>query len=89
MSTILQKVQQHAATLPLPLQAELLSYTIYLQQKARSTENPDTKEKQRESLADALAQAAVLNPFGDIEDPVKWQRKQRQDRDLPGRAHAD
>jgi hypothetical protein len=89
MNTILQQVQQHAATLPLALQAELLNYTIYLEQKARSSANAAARGQQRERLADALEQAAALNPFGDISDPVAWQCEQRQDRPLPGRTYAD
>ncbi len=80
MNTILQQVQQHAAALPLALQAELLNYTLYLEQKTRSSANTATSGQQREHLAEALAQAAALNPFCDIADPVAWQREQRQDR---------
>lgn len=92
MNTILQQVQHHAAVLPLALQAELLNYVIYLEQKAQSvipaTTN-DTKEQQRKRLAEAFEQAAALNPFSDIADPVDWQREQRQDRPLPGRNDVD
>lgn len=89
MNTILQQVQQHAAVLPLALQSELLNYTIYLEQKAHSSANLTTKGQQRERLAEALEQAAALNPFGDIAAPSEWQREQRLDRPLPGRNHAD
>jgi retron-type reverse transcriptase len=83
MNTILQQVQQHAASLPLALQAELLNYAIYLEQKARSERDiaPEVSDEQRRKrLAEALEEAAKLNPFGDIADPVAWQREQRQDR---------
>jgi hypothetical protein len=92
MNAILQQVQQHAATLPLALQAELLNYALYLEQKAQGVMPAtitDPKEQRRKCLAEALEQAAVLNPFGDITDPVAWQREQRQDRPLPGRVCAD
>ncbi|TAN78463.1 MAG: hypothetical protein EPN14_06535 [Gallionella sp.] len=89
MNAILQQVQQHAAVLPLALQAELLNYTIYLEQKAHGNANQTAKGQQRERFAEALEQAAALNPFGDIADPTEWQREQRQDRTLPGRNHAD
>ncbi|NJN38360.1 MAG: hypothetical protein HC790_05840 [Acaryochloridaceae cyanobacterium CSU_3_4] len=37
----------------------------------------DTARKQkRERLAEALALATALNPYGDIADPVAWQREQ-------------
>lgn len=89
MNSILQQVQQHAAELPLSLQAELLNYTIYLEQKAQGAAKQVAKRQHHERLADALTQAAALNPFGDIADPVEWQREQRQDRLLPGRNHVD
>ena len=92
MNAILQQVQHHAADLPLALQAELLNYVIYLEQKAQSATpaiTNDTKEQQRKRLAEALEQLAALNPFSDIADPVSWQREQRQDRPLPGRNDVD
>jgi hypothetical protein len=90
MNSMLQQLQKHAAALSPELQAELLNYAIYLEQKAQSNANSgiDRKQKQKQ-LAEALAQAAALNPYGDITDPVAWQREQRQDRPLPGRNHAD
>ena len=89
MNAILQQVQQHAAILPLALQAELLNHAIYLEQKARSGISSVTKQQHRERFAEALEQAAALNPFGNIPDPVAWQREQRQDRSLSGRDDAD
>ncbi len=77
MNAILQQVQQHAIALPLDLQAELLNYAIYLEQKAQRTAPAATPEQQRKHLAEALAQAAALNPFGDIADPVAWQNLQQ------------
>jgi len=85
MTALLQQVQQHAAALPLPLQAELLSYVIYLEYKAHGQRYPIPAQERRDRLAKALAQAAALNPFAAISDPVAWQREQRQDRPLPGR----
>ena len=90
MNSILQQLQNHAAALPPALQEELLNYAIYLEQKAQVNLIPATARKQkREYLAEALAQAAALNPYGDIANPVAWQREQRQDRPLPGRNYAD
>ena len=42
-------------------------------------------QDRRDRLAAALEQAAILNPFAEIVDPVAWQRDQRHDRALPGR----
>jgi hypothetical protein len=89
MNTLLQQVQQHAASLPLALQAELLNYAIYLEQKAHHIAPATTEEQRRKRFAEALEHAATLNPFGDIADPVAWQREQRQDRTLLGRDDAD
>lgn len=90
MNSILQQLQQHAAALPIPLQAELLNYALYLEQKAQDKSISDTARNQkRERLAEALAQAAALNPYSGIADPVAWQCEQRHDRPLPGRNHVD
>jgi len=87
MTALLKQVQQHAATLPLSLQAELLNYAIYLEYKAHGhSHSPIPTQERRERLAKALAHAAELNPFVALADPVAWQREQRQDRPLPGRA---
>lgn len=89
MNAILNHIQQHAAALPLSLQAELLNYAIYLEQKTHQQSPMISTRERRERLAEALAQAASLNPFAGISDPVAWQREQRQDRPLPGRDHVD
>ncbi|NER99573.1 MAG: DUF2281 domain-containing protein [Symploca sp. SIO1B1] len=90
MNSILQQLQNHAAALPPGLQVELLNYAIYLEQKAQANPVSATiRNQKRECFAEALAQAAALNPYGDIANPVAWQREQRQDRPLPGRNHAD
>lgn len=90
MNSILQQLQHQAAALPPALQAELLNYAIYLAQKAQANPVSATARNQkRERFAAALAQAAALNPYGEIADPVAWQREQRQDRPLAGRNHAD
>ncbi len=88
MNAILQQVQEHASNLPLPLQAELLHYALYLEQKVKES-GSKASGVDRERLAQALEQAAALDPFRKIADPVCWQRGQREDRPLPGREHAD
>lgn len=85
MTALLKQIQKHVAGLPLPLQAELLNYVVYLEYKARGHIYPVSLQERRERLAKALAQAAELNPFAGIQDPVAWQREQRQDRLLPDR----
>lgn len=77
-----QTIQQHVEKLPLPLQGEVLDYVLYLQQKARqdSTDDPQRRAK----LSDTLERLVALNPFAGA-DPVAWERRQREDRSLPGR----
>lgn len=90
MNTLLQQLQQHAAVLPSSLQAELLNYAIYLEQKVKTHCTRDVSEPtRRQLLAEALEKAAAIDPYREIDDPVAWQRAQRQDRPLPGRDHAD
>jgi len=45
---------------------------------------PSQSERSK-SIAEILTRLAKVNPFRDIEDPVKWQREMRQDKDLPRR----
>ncbi len=89
MNTILQQIQHYAAILPLSSQAELLTYALYLEQKAREKTPITSPQARREGLTAALAQAVALNPFAEIVDPVAWQREQRHDRSLPERHDAD
>jgi hypothetical protein len=89
MNVILAQLQEQAASLPLPLQRELLNYALYLTQKAQDSIPERSVEERRSQLSRALEQAAVLNPYGDVADPVAWQQGQRQDRSLPGRDYAD
>lgn len=90
MNHLLQQLQQHAAVLPPSLQAELLNYAIYLEQKAATHRTLKVSDpSHRQLLAEALEKAATLNPYRAIEDPVAWQREERQDRTMPGRDHAD
>lgn len=89
MDNLLQQLQQHASVLSPSLQAELLNYAIYLEQKAKArTAPPSTDPQRRQRLADALENAAALNPYREISDPVAWQREQREDRPLPERDDA-
>ncbi len=86
MNTVLQQLHKHASVLPSPLQAELLHYAIYLEKRAKESASPSISDAQRRArLAEALENAAALDPYGEIADPVAWQREQREERPLPGR----
>ena len=51
-------------------------------QEERSTLSAEFR---RQKIVEILEKIAVNNVFGDISDPVEWQRDLRQDRPLPGR----
>jgi hypothetical protein len=74
MNSVLQKIQQHAAVLPLALQAELLNYTIYLEYKAHGGANLTAKEQQGEETLEwqnlMLAQTHSLTDWDNAEDEV-------------------
>jgi len=53
---------------------------ILLQDKKVLTRQSHGISKQQ--LKDVLESIRKANPFQNIEDPVKWQREQRKDRDL-------
>lgn len=44
-----------------------------------SVESADEKKARKERLFVALKELAEVNPFADIEDPVEWQRKLRNE----------
>ncbi len=61
MNSVLKEIQQHAAVLPLALQAELLNYTIYLENKAQDALEWNNL---------MLAQANSLTDWDNAEDEV-------------------
>ena len=61
MNSVLREIQQHAAVLPLALQAELLNYTMYLEQRAQEAQ---------EWYNLMLAQASSLTDWDNAEDEV-------------------
>lgn len=44
-----------------------------------------SKAQNKEEVQQAIRNLQKLNAFGDIKDPVAWQREIRKDRPLPGR----
>lgn len=61
MNSVLREIQQHAAVLPLALQAELLNYTMYLEQRAQEAQEWNNL---------MLAQAKSLTDWDNAEDEV-------------------
>ena len=78
-------IAEHAQHLEPAKQKEALDFVLFLEQQAGRHE-PDLDPSERERrLGEALEKLVELRPFGDIADPVAWQREIRQDRPLPGR----
>lgn len=81
--TLEQAIQEHIGKLPAHLQGEVLDYVLYLEQKPRKFRG--NQSDQRQKIAKILAHLTAINPFVNA-DPADWERKQRQDRDMPGRS---
>lgn len=81
MSTV-EQIRAAIQQLPESLQAEVLHYAEYL--LSRTQQNGDTYAR-GQAMADTLARLAAYPERITDEDPITWQRAQRQDRDLPSR----
>jgi len=87
MSLISQQILEDVESLPEQLQTEALDFVQFLKQKISKKENI-TQDKEINGNEIALLMSKIAErgeAFKDIEDPVDWQRKVRQDRSLPGR----
>jgi hypothetical protein len=81
---LLEQIEKQLTQLPPEKQNEVLDFILFLQQRLQSV--PTTTEAERgQRIKAAFHTLAKLNTFGDIEDPVAWQKQIRQDRSLPGR----
>lgn len=101
--TLVERIAEESRHLPVQAQTEALDFIVFLRGRYSGSTAPEHEEEDEISrllkhplqstdgqrLSEALEQAAALNPFREIDDPVAWQREQRQDRPLPGREHAD
>ncbi|MCA1764057.1 MAG: hypothetical protein ABR574_01205 [Cryomorphaceae bacterium] len=68
--TLLKKVKEFAARLGLQVQF-----------RRSMNDWPDNKKPEdRKEALEAMKSLAKLKPFGDIVDPVSWQKEQRKDR---------
>lgn len=84
MNSVLREIQQHAAVLPLALQAELLNYTMYLAKKAQEAQErnnrmpaSDLASKQpTELLVDMAKDLPTIEAFAD-KDPLSLQKEMR------------
>ena len=78
-------IQQHVDLLPPYQQAEVLDFVLFLEQKQQSHFNPLNDDVRRQKLAASLQQLAQNAAFGEIKDPVAWQKEVREDKSLFGR----
>ena len=60
MNAILQQIQYHAAVLPLSLQAELLNYAVYLEQKTQKKTTVVSTQARRDRLATRTTSRSLL-----------------------------
>ncbi len=78
-------IAEHTQRLGPDKQKEVLDFVLFLETQAnKQAPDLDTSERQRR-LSLALEKLVEARPFGDIVDPVAWQREIRKDRPLPGR----
>jgi len=87
MSLISQQILEDVESLPEQFQTEALDFVQFLKQKISKKEKITQVEGINGSdIAQLMSKIAERgDAFSDIEDPVEWQRKVRQDRPLPGR----
>jgi hypothetical protein len=87
MSLISQQILEDVESLPEQFQTEALDFVQFLKQKISKKDKITSVERTNGSdIAQLMSKIAERgNAFSDIEDPVEWQRKVRQDRPLPGR----
>jgi hypothetical protein len=70
-------------TVHLPLPPELRNAKVRVTATIEAAQEVGSGE--RRTPLEALKELRKLGTFKNIEDPVAWQRAQRQDRSLPGR----
>jgi len=78
-------IAEHTQRLEPDMQKEVLDFVLFLEtQLGKHPVSLDTSER-KHRLGQALEKLVEARPFGDIVDPVAWQREIRKDRPLPGR----
>ena len=87
MSQISQQIMEDVESLPEQFQAETLDFVQFLKQKISKKEKiTQAGVTNGVDIAQLMSNIAERgDAFNDIEDPVEWQRKIRQDRPLPNR----
>ena len=79
--TLRDQIEKQLTQLPPEKQNEVLDFILFLRQRLQSA--PATTDAERgQRIKAAFQTLARLKTFGDIEDPVAWQKQIRQDRQL-------
>lgn len=76
------RIQRYIQELPEEYQLELLQFAESLWRRSRHNGSSDARGR---VLAEILERLATHPTRVTEEDPVEWQRAERQDRDLPAR----
>jgi hypothetical protein len=84
--TLLEEIKQRLEDLPPEKQDEVLDFIAFLQQRIRTTSPTFSIPGKASRIRNAFKRASELHLFKNIEDPVAWQKRVRQDRPLAGRA---
>ena len=83
--TLLEQIQEQVRRLPQEKQREVLDFVKFLQQRPDASPFVSTDAERAKRIKKAFLHLAKTKAFGDIPDPVAWQRQIRKDRPLPGR----
>jgi hypothetical protein len=78
-------IHQQVTNLPLKKPAEILDFVLLVEQRLQQAALIANDTARRQQLAAALKRLCELGTFAEVQDPVQWQREQRQDRPLLGR----
>lgn len=79
---LLDQIEKQLTQFPPDKQNEVLDFILFLRQRLQSAPT-QTDAERGQRIKTAFQTLAKLNTFGDIEDPIAWQKQIRQDRPLP------
>ncbi|MDD2735970.1 MAG: hypothetical protein PHF56_18710 [Desulfuromonadaceae bacterium] len=80
-----EKIFRNVEQFPDVIQAEVLDFVLFLQQKNRLNVTTLSSDERRNKLREVMIHLQQSNVFSEIENPASWQREVRADRTLPGR----
>lgn len=80
-----EKIFRNVEQFPDVIQAEVLDFVLFLQQKNRLNVTTLTPDERRNNLREVIIRLQQSDVFTEIKNPANWQREIRADRTLPGR----